>query len=82
MTKKIFKPGDRFSHKDGCGYVIAENKAILIEPKSGSEKFAYIDEIPGSAKFTPTGPKKAMLAMNALDLVIGLIQPTVEIIEK
>jgi hypothetical protein len=84
MAKNIFKPGDRFSHKDGYGYSIGEGKAILFEPKSGAEKYTYIAEIPEGSRFVTNCPAAVNVAMNALDTLFGesiiLLKP--ELVEE
>ena len=73
MAKNALKPGDRFSHKSGYGYVIGEGKAIIIEPKTGSSKFVYEGEIPEGSRFMTNCPPAVNIAMNALDLLRGHI---------
>lgn len=72
-TKKKLKPRDRFSHRDGYGYVLNENQAILVEPKSGkSPKYVYVSEIPEDARFTVNCPPLINLMMDALDWINDL----------
>ncbi|MFZ4632121.1 MAG: hypothetical protein ACOYL8_02855 [Patescibacteria group bacterium] len=79
-TKNALKPGDRFSHKDGYGYVINEKQAILMEPKTGgSRKFVYVDDIPEGARFVSDCPKVFSLAMDAIDCLRELNSKEVKI---
>ena len=73
MAKNALKPGDRFSHKSGYGYVIEKGKAIIIEPKTGTSKFVFEGEIPEGSRFMTNCPPAVNIAMNALDIVIKLI---------
>lgn len=82
-TKKSLKPRDRFSYKDGYGYVLNETQALVIEPKKGkSPKYVLITEIPEDARFVTNCPPAVNLIMDALDLLNDLSVRKEEPIEK
>jgi len=72
-TKKSLKPRDRFSYKDGYGYVLNEMQSLVMEPKKGkSPKFIFVIETPEDARFTANCPAVVNLAMDALDFIRDL----------
>lgn len=80
--KPVFKPRDRFSYKDGFGYVLNENQAILFSPKKGrSPKYSYVDDIPSNTRCINCCPESIVLAMDALDLIKDLTVREEELVE-